>query len=685
MYLDERSKNLVQHLIYHSNANNRELMTIFSLSRNQLSYTINKINEWCRENNFPEIKRLRNGHFHVPENLLVMMNKEDMKDNETLVNDYILSEEERANLILLMLFSKVGYLSLDHFMLDLGISKNTVMRTLNYLREVMPKEIQITYARNEGYGLKGKEWELRKQILRTIETVKPMYNGEYFLRKYIGIADETIDKYQSIIESAEELLNVKFTDDRIEHLPYILALIARRIDQGHIIQESFHIRNSMLSDTQEFMVASKIFDNWTGIPDQEKLFVTLQFLTTNVFSGDLLTEKLSKKLFDVVEACLQRFERKACLTLNHKEKLKQRLVLHLKPAYYRIKYHLSLKMNVDKFHFDEKQNALKGIVYEAFQPLQQFIGEKIPDEEFEFISIFVLSGLSEKNYGEEKKRAVVVCKSGVLLSQTLHTFLQKIFPEFDFLAPHSLRDFNDLPDTVDIVFSTVPLNDSLPVYLVKPIMSQRELEELRIKVLNDLSGTTVNRTKAVSVNNILAIVKKYVSIENFDQLEESLASLLYGVYYEEYSQGNALCKILQASQVQIVNRVLNYQEAINLASQPLIGEDYITEEYVREMICNHDFTEPYIILGKDVAIPHAKPEYGVNRLGVSLLFIREGVYFSDEDKVYFIFVIAPIDKEQHIEMLYEIMNLAENHVLLKKMKKVINEQELYQLVSQEAE
>ncbi|GEM_PF-4620715 len=45
MYLDERSKNLVQHLIYHSNANNRELMTIFSLSRNQLSYTINKINE----------------------------------------------------------------------------------------------------------------------------------------------------------------------------------------------------------------------------------------------------------------------------------------------------------------------------------------------------------------------------------------------------------------------------------------------------------------------------------------------------------------------------------------------------------------------------------------------------------------------------------------------------------------
>ncbi|MBL1229103.1 BglG family transcription antiterminator [Enterococcus sp. BWB1-3] len=686
MYLDKRSKNIVQYLVYHSNTDNRELMTSFSLSRNQLTYTINKINDWCKENRYPEIKRLRTGHFQVPKNLLNLMDKDETAKNETVIEDYVLSEDERSNLILLMIFSKQGYLSLDHFMIDLNISKNTVMRTINYLRELLPENIQISYNRNEGYVLIGTEWDIRKQIIRTVMTVKRMYNGEHFLKKYIDISESTFLKYHDILENAEQLLNVKFTDDRIEHLPYVLALMAKRIELGHIIQESFHIRNNMLSDTKEFMAASKIFDNWTGIPDQEKLFITLQLLTTNVFSGDLLTEKLSKELFDVVENCLYQFERRACVTLNNKRELKQRLVLHLKPAYYRIKYHLNLKMSVENFHFNEYQTALKGIVYETFQPLQQFIGEVIPDEEFEFISIFVLSGLSEKSDATPKKKAVVICKSGILISQTLHTFLQKIFPEFQFVPPQSLRDFNKLPDDVEIIFSTVPIDGKLPVYLVKPMMTQRELEILRVEVLNDLSVISTKPTKAVSVNNILSIIKKYSTIEQLEQLEEELTQLLYEVNYEEHAaSGKSLRDLLQANQVQIVNKVLNYQEAINLASHPLIGEDYINENYVYQMIHNHDFNAPYIVLGEEIAIPHALPEYGVQMLGVSVLFVREGVSFSEEDTIHFLFVIAPVDKEQHIEMLYEIMNLAENQQRLEKMKQAANEKELYQLVIQEAE
>ena len=686
MFLDKRSKNIVQYLVYHSNTDNRELMSSFSLSRNQLSYTINKINGWCKQNNYPEIKRLRNGHFQVPKNLLTLMDREDGAQQEGVIEDYILSEDERSNLILLMIFSKQGYLSLDHFMVDLNISKNTVMRTMNYLRELLPSSISIAYTRNEGYELVGTEWDLRRQIIRTITTVKAMYNGEYFLKKYIGISEETFRKYHNILENAEQLLKVKFTDDRIEHLPYILALIARRIAQGHIIQQSFHIRNNMLSDTQEFMVASKIFDNWTGIPDQEKLFITLQLLTTSVFSGDLLTERLSQKLFQVVEDCLCQFERRACVTLNNREELKQRLVLHLKPAYYRIKYHLNLKMSVENFHFNEYQNALKGIVRETFQPLQRFIGEAIPDEEFEFISIFVLSGLSVASEVEAKKRAVVVCKSGVLISQTLHTFLQKIFPEFHFVPPQSLRDFNRLPDDVEIIFSTVPLQENLPVYLVKPMMTQQELEILRVEVLNDFSAIQAHHTKAVSVNNILNIIRKYAAIERPEQLEKELTQLLYSTGQESRRPSEKdLRHILQPNQVQIVNRVLNYQEAINLASQPLISEDYISEGYVQQMIRNHDYEAPYIVLGEELAIPHALPECGVSKLGVSLLFVREGVRFSKEDRVHFLFVIAPIDKEQHIEMLYEIMNLAEDLSRLEKMKEAMNEHQLYQLVIQEAE
>lgn len=684
MYLDKRSEKIVQYLIYHTGTDNRELMDNFSLSRNQLNYSIKKINEWCRDNNISEVKRFHNGHFYVPEELLEHMKQEQIQD-ETATDLYILSENERANIILLMIFAKKGYLSLDHFMVDLAISKNTAMRTITHLRQQLPLELELTYSRTAGYDLAGKEWEIRKYMISTVITIRRMYNGELFLRKYIGASNEKIRKYQSILTNAEELLHVQFTDDRIDHLPYILLLIARRIKQGRVIQESFHIANNMLSDTQEYMVASKLFDNWQVIPDQEKLFITLQLLTTNIFSGDILTEKLSQNLSEIVDTCLRRFERRACVILNQKEELKQRLLLHLRPAYYRMKYHLNLKMNVEPMQMDERQQALKQIVYESFQPLQTFIGEQIPEEEFEFIAIFVFSGLSEKPMVEEKKRAVVVCKSGIIISQTLHTFLQKIFPEFDFLPPCSLRDYRKTAKDATVIFSTVPINDQTSVYLVKPLMTQGELQTLRTKVLSDLSGVIPVKQAGTSVESILKVIEKYADIEKKQQLEAALIQLFH-VKEEELSvEKIGLAQVLPLDHVQIVEELADYQTAIRLASRPLLSKGYITEQYVNQMIENHEYDDPYILLGDDVAIPHAMPEYGVKELGVSLLYIRRGVEFARNQPMHFVFVLALVDKEKHIEMLYEIMNLAEDNELLNEMKNVRNEQQLYDLVVQEKE
>lgn len=515
--MDKRSERILNYLVYHSQVDSRTLMNEFDITRNQLNYSIKKINSWCEELNFPELMRTRNGFFYLSPELLAHF-KEDKISEKSTASFY--TEKDRCNIILLIIFTKPSYLSLDHFMIDLQISKNTVLRSLRYLKKELPNEIKLSYSRTLGYDLSGNEWDLRKLLIETIDELRKIPNGDQLLKTFTESISDEIANFHEILEDAEETLKVKFSDEQIEVLPYILAIIAYRITNGYTIQESFQINNSMLADTKEYAVASEMFEEWAEFPDQEKLFITLQLLTTNIISGDILTEELSQQLSIIIEDCLTSFEKKACVTLTDKQHLKERMILHMKPAFYRMRYHLNLRMEIEDIQIDPKYYAFKEIILEAFQPLQEFIGETIPDDEFLFITMFVLSALSEVKKGRKEYQAVVVCKSGVLISQTLNTFLQKIFPEFTFLPPCSLRSFSKIKNQVDVVFSTVPIKGVEKLFIVKPIMSQYELRLLKSHVLREMDGGTHQEIDAL-LQRIMSAVEEYTVVQDRSSLEKN--------------------------------------------------------------------------------------------------------------------------------------------------------------------
>ncbi|TRZ29396.1 hypothetical protein AUF17_17255 [Enterococcus avium] len=618
--MDKRSERILNYLVYHSQVDSRTLMKEFHITRNQLNYSIKKINGWCEGLNFPEVMRTRNGLFYLSPELLAHFKQ--AKGTEAAANSFY-TENDRCNIILLILFSKPSYLSLDHFMIDLQISKNTVLRSLRYLKRHLPNEIELTYSRSHGYDLAGNEWNLRKLLIETVSSLRKLSNGDQLLMKFAEPVSDKIAIFHEILEDAEETLKVKFSDEQVEILPYILAIINYRIANGKVIQESFQINNSMLADTKEYAVASEMFDNWKEIPDQEKLFITLQLLTTNIISGDILTEELSKNLSSIIEDCLTTFEKKACVTLKDKQDLKERMILHMKPAFYRMRYHLNLKMKIEDIQFDPKYDAFKELIREAFQPLQEFIGESIPDEEFLFITLFILSALSEEQKERESYHAVVVCKSGILISQTLNTFLQKIFPEFTFLPPCSLRDFSKIKSKIDVVFSTVHDRTALEKKLIELFQTRDDYP-----------------------------------------------------YDQEINHEISLLDVLTLDAVQIIEQVEDYQEAIRLGSRPLLKKGQITSNYIQSMIESHNMDDSYIVLGNEVAIPHSRPEEGVNELAVSLLHVRQGVNFSRSERVHFVFIIAPINQESHINALFEIMSIAEDEHRLRYMRTCSTPQEL---------
>ncbi|MGF2144852.1 PTS sugar transporter subunit IIA [Vagococcus fluvialis] len=115
-----------------------------------------------------------------------------------------------------------------------------------------------------------------------------------------------------------------------------------------------------------------------------------------------------------------------------------------------------------------------------------------------------------------------------------------------------------------------------------------------------------------------------------------------------------MINMLPEDQIAVVEKVKDWREAVDLASQPLLKKNLITNIYVENMKQSVLDNGPYMVLTDYFALMHAKAGEGVNEQSMSLLVTKEEV--SMEGKLVKIFlVLAAEDSEKHLESLQQIM------------------------------
>lgn len=117
--------------------------------------------------------------------------------------------------------------------------------------------------------------------------------------------------------------------------------------------------------------------------------------------------------------------------------------------------------------------------------------------------------------------------------------------------------------------------------------------------------------------------------------------------------------IFNENNINCIDSVKDWTEAIKKASHSLLSQGYINENYIVSMIKNIEKYGFYIVLDEYVAMPHSRPEDGVIKSSVSLLKINNAVMFGTE-KVKIVCVLAAKNSEKHIDIIKEIMNIIEN-------------------------
>lgn len=117
-----------------------------------------------------------------------------------------------------------------------------------------------------------------------------------------------------------------------------------------------------------------------------------------------------------------------------------------------------------------------------------------------------------------------------------------------------------------------------------------------------------------------------------------------------------LQELLPLEHIQHERRSEGWEDAIRMASRPLLERGVIEESYVSRMIDSVKVHGPYIILADYFALPHAAPGEGVNQLGMSLLVLDEEVDLVGNPVKLFL-VLAAVDNTSHLAALSEVSEL----------------------------
>lgn len=178
------------------------------------------------------------------------------------------------------------------------------------------------------------------------------------------------------------------------------------------------------------------------------------------------------------------------------------------------------------------------------------------------------------------------------------------------------------------------------------------------------------------VNALFNIIQQHTIVQNEKALLHDLKELLHSTYVSHQKGWKpVLNDLLTEETIQLQQTADTWQEAITKAAQPLLDQQAIQESYVKAMIQSVHQNGPYIVIAPQVAIPHARPEDGVNKLSMSLMSCQQPVSFSKDGKkqVRLIIVLAAIDSMTHLKALKQLTMLLSEE---KRVRQLIEAEEL---------
>ncbi|MGL9749780.1 BglG family transcription antiterminator [Enterococcus sp. DIV0170] len=637
----------------------------FHTSSRTIRNELREINLLLRTNQLPEVKNLRKKGYHLlldkdqKQRLLDQMDsaeEEHYLDRESRIFDLILSFSLGKNAT--FLYQKEEAYQISKSSLD-----EDMRRVRNILKEY---GIEVLSVPKQGILLQGAERSIRTMIYDVINTsvgvISPQGEQEASVNLTIlhhYISPQLLKKLEQLyVDSVDKMEDAIY---RNQLLVFTAVWLSRYMREDLIASSAWEAADTPQSDIRDFVTA--ICDAFQlSPPEVEIKYIVFMLNTFNSRDMNNSIEWVQAQLLSI--QLMQFVEEKTKIPFSRKEEMLQEgLYKHLVGLINRVKSDIQI---VNPLKENVKKNY--GNIYSAirhFTPsIEQVTGKQITEDEIAFLTIHFSTSVSAINQDLHYiYKAVVICNHGVATGKLLSENLKELF-NIEVLAVLSSRELDLIEKLdVDLIFSTVAIHYSKkPVLELEPIIK----EESKKRITSFLN---TNQKLKRLVNHQDSTQLFYALIETIEKSGGEVSGNIYKELETLFDQNHLtinkkeiqpmLEDVLKDSNILLNEQVTTWEDSIRRVSEPLIKEKIIEPRYVTAMIDSVKEYGPYIVIGKYIALAHARPEDGVNSLGISVATIKDPIAFGNEenDPVKIIFCLAAVDSYSHLNIMKSLIEL----------------------------
>lgn len=673
--LNERCVQIVLNLANNKNSIKiSEIAEEYNVSNRTVRYDLDSIDQYLEENNLHKIERKPNVGIILTANA---EEKRKLVQKLKTINEYnyVLSPDERKNLILSELIQQSGYITINQLADEIMVSRGTLIRDLSNVRQWLEENaLELKSVSKHGIRIAGDEKNLRQatmDLLReTIDINKVLDFIEFPKNKIINVyMGHQLEKFfngidigfiENSLKIAESELQSVFSDDAFIALIIQIAISIKRIK----LSKEVEITNSelnLLGITKEFVTASNLARMFEEHFEIDMSIYEIGYLALNLLGSSVSATVIIEKEHWIDFQILTRDIIKSVGTRSNIEfytdkQLFDGFLEHLRPAIYRIRNKLKVKNPLLK-DIKIKFSNLFEDVKASIKPIEDYAGGTFDDEEIGYLSMYFGASMERINtYNTDKKNLLIVCGEGIGTAKLISAKIQSLF-DVNIVGTVAYRQMNTIlkQEDIDLIVSTFQVNvDGVISIKVEPILTDMDISLLN----NYLRRLKVTKTKE---SEIIKIIKKHCVINDIDGLTKDL-SRMFNINDYNFTKGVVqpmLKDLLTDKTIKLKVDATDWEDCVKKGGELLKQNGCIESRYIDAMINSVKDIGPYIVIAPGIAMPHARPEAGTKKIGLSLITLKNPINFGnkDNDPVRIVVCLCATDHYTHIKAMSELVTL----------------------------
>lgn len=144
---------------------------------------------------------------------------------------------------------------------------------------------------------------------------------------------------------------------------------------------------------------------------------------------------------------------------------------------------------------------------------------------------------------------------------------------------------------------------------------------------------------------------------------------------------NLIDSLKENNSVSLKQKATTWEEAVEVCFKALLENNSVKKEYVDAIISRTKELGPFYILAPGLAMPHERPEMGVNKDCFSFVTLEKPVVFPDGQEVDILIGLAATSTDIHNgEAIPQIVMIFDDEDAFDKIREAKNPEDIYKII-----